>query len=239
VLTPIIYTSPIIGGSTPKGSSGPQGRAPDAESRSAYGRVLEGLVADMVKRRSWVEKMSSLASAAALCVALFLVARARVTPISRAEPDLIGEGERISADLVLQPLTASAEPGVAAEIRVPSARPTLLLVFSSTCPSCYANLPAWRQVIEASRGVVRVIAVGMEPDRTSARDYAQRHLADAEPTAPSDPRAFAEALGVNVVPLTALIDSDGTVRSVKRGSLDSAALSSIIGVLGALTRSGD
>jgi hypothetical protein len=200
---------------------------------------LRGLVADMVKRTSWVEKMSSLASATALCVALFLVARARVAPISRPEPDLISEGERVSADLVLQPLMASAESEDAVEIRVPGARPTLLLVFSSTCPACYANLPAWRQVIEAGREAVRVIAVAMEPDRTAARDYAQHHLADAEPTAPRDARTFAEVLGVNVVPVTALIDSDGTLRSIKRGSLDSASLSSIIGVLGALTGTGD
>jgi hypothetical protein len=177
-----------------------------------------------------------LATAAAVCGALFLVARDRVTSISGSELELIGEGERISADLVLHSLIASAESEEAEEIRVPNARPTLLLVFSSTCPACYANLPAWHQVIEAGRQSARVVAVGLEPDRTAAREYAQRHLAEAEPTAPRDPRTFAEILGVTVVPLTALVDSDGILRTVRRGSLDSAAVSAIAEVLGALAR---
>jgi hypothetical protein len=166
-------------------------------------------------------------------VALVLLTTERILPALRGEPARVSEGERLEGRLVLESLEDSASRGTVGEsIAVPGDRATLLLVFSSSCPSCYANLPAWRRVLESGIGRVEMLAVGLQRDRIAARDYVRMHLDGVRGLVPRDPRRFAATLGIEVVPFTAVIAADGMVRYARSGSLDSAAVATLIRALG-------
>jgi len=190
------------------------------------------------ERKLWLDRTLSLVTALVFVVAAYLLISERLLPALRGEPALVGEGERLDDAIEFHPLAEDRLADVLTErISVPSDRPTLLLVFASTCPACYANLEAWSTAIDAADGVATVLAVGFERDRKAAREYALRHLPRAMPVAPRDPRWFAGRLGVSIVPFTALVNADGTVGFVRQGRLDAASVASLRGALGALVSS--
>jgi hypothetical protein len=167
-------------------------------------------------------------------MALYFLVTERVIPALRGGPVRVVEGGQLSGGLEFALLDGSRSSGT---MRVPGARPTLLLVYSSTCPACYANLPAWREVIEAGEDLSTVLAVGVEADRLAALQYARRHLPSATAVVPEDPHRFGGILGVDIVPFTALLDAGGTLRFVQQGSLDSRSVDALKGALGALAGS--
>lgn len=187
--------------------------------------------------RVWLNRVLNLVTAVVAVMALYFLATERVIPAVRGEPVRVAEGAKLPGSFQFELLGEAGRTGEATKIRVPGSRPVLLLVFSSTCPACYANLPAWREVIENADGVPEVIAVGLEPDRLAALAYARRHLPAAVAVAPEDSRRFVGTLGVDVVPFTALVDTGGIVQFLQQGSLDSTAVSSLLRALGALTGS--
>ncbi len=181
----------------------------------------------------WMDRTLSLVTGAALLAALYLILAERVLPAVRGEPARVAEGERLPGELVFEPLdvpvAGTRSPGT---IRLPAERPVLLLVFSSTCPACYANLPAWGRVLDAADGTL-VLAVGLERQRLAAAAYARGNLPVARAVVPKQPRRFAGVLGVDIVPFTALVDARGVVRFAHRGRLDAKAVSRLIEALGA------
>jgi hypothetical protein len=183
------------------------------------------------RRSIWLDRGLSLVTAAAVLAALYVVARERAMPARGAEALRPREGDKLVASLALESYARSDRPFEAERVRVPNGRQILLLVYASTCPACYANLPAWRRVILANGGATDVIAVGFEADPAASRAYAERHLPVVTHLAPTEPPAFAAALGLDKVPFTALISADGRFRIVRRGALDAAAESSLVRAL--------
>ena len=120
---------------------------------------------------------------------------------------------------------------------MPSAQPSLLLVFASTCSACYANLPAWKKLISSVRESALVLAVAMERDSLAALSYSRDNLPGAMTVIPKDPQKFVDALDVSVIPYTILIDADGRVAFLRRGRLDSASVVAATRALGALSGS--
>ncbi len=188
--------------------------------------------------RVWLDRALSLVTAVVLLVAAYFVLAERVVPALRDEPAPVGVGDRLSKPLRFEPLAAGrVSRGGSSPLRVPAGRPALLLVFSSRCPACYANLPAWRRALNEAGGEVLVVGVGLERSRKAAAVYAARHLPGAVAVASSQPRRFAQTLGIELVPFTALVDTAGVVQFARPGSLDSLGESTLMQALGALTGS--
>ena len=188
----------------------------------------------MRRYRVWIDRVLSAATAAVVVMALYFLVIERVIPAVRGEPVRVVEGGSLPGGLEFQLLEGSGAGGT---VKVPGEKPTLLLAFSSTCPACYANLPAWREVIEAAEDVSTVLAVGIEADRVAALQYARKHLPSALAVVPEDPHRFGGLLGVDIVPFTAVVDASGTLRFVQQGSLDSGSVDLLIRALGALSGS--
>lgn len=162
-------------------------------------------------------------------LAAYLLATERLIPALRGAPTRTLEGEQLSERLQFRVLSGERNDGPAQT--VPDTGRTLLLVFSSTCPACFENLPAWEQVAGSGRGSVRVLAVALERDRRAASLYVRRHLPTATPVVARDAARFAAALGIEVVPFTALVAADGTVEFARPGRLDPASVRVLIDLL--------
>lgn len=187
--------------------------------------------------RVWLDRALSLVTAVVVVTALYFLVIERVMPAFRGESVRVVEGGKLPESLEFELLGNVERPSESARVLVPGERGALLLVFSSTCPACYANLPAWRQVIAVVGDASTVLAVGLERDRSAARAYAERHLPAALSVVPEDARRFVGTFGVDIVPFTALVDAGGIVQFVQQGSLDSTAVTSLIRSLGALAES--
>jgi hypothetical protein len=166
-------------------------------------------------------------------VAAYLVVTERVIPVFRGEAVPVDEGEKLAARLEFEPLAVSAAAG-GGRIEVPGEGAVLLLVYNSTCPACYSNLAAWARGVSAAAGVASVLSVALEEDLAAAGAYARRHLPSTVAVIPRDARRLTGALGIGIVPSTALVGGDGTVLFLRQGSLDGAALDSLVSALEAL-----
>lgn len=187
--------------------------------------------------RLWLDRMLSVVTALVVVTAGFFVVTERVVPALRSEPTRVREGERLPEVLEFAPLDNGRNSLGGERVRLPDGRAGLLLVFNSTCQACYRTLPAWQRAVDALADDVAVLAVGLDSDGQAAAAYARRNLPRAVVLAPDDPARFASILGVDVVPFTALLDSDGVLLFVRQGSLDEPAADSLIRALGALAGS--
>lgn len=170
---------------------------------------------------------------AALAAGLALLTLSR-SPSQRWEASRIAEGGRLRETFRFQPLGPTGILEDASSIDIPAAQPVLLLVFASTCPSCYANLDAWRETLRHVPEAIIPLGVALERDPRAASEYASRQLPSVTVVAPRDPRRFAAVFGVEKVPFTALVAGDGEVMYVRRGRLDSLAVRSLVEVLAGL-----
>ena len=76
--------------------------------------------------------------------------------------------------------------------------------------------------------------MALDRDRPAARAYARRHLPSTVAVVPRDARRLTGVLGIGIVPSTALVGSDGVVLFLRQGSLDRAAVDSLVSALEAL-----
>jgi hypothetical protein len=183
--------------------------------------------------RVWLDRALSLVTVIVGLVAAYLVATERVIPALRGEPEAVDAGGRLAVRLEFGPGGWGWGRG-RERISVPGEGAALLLVYSSTCPACYANLSAWDRVVRAAEGVASVLSVGLDRDRVAARAYARRHLPSTVAVVPRDWRRLSGALGIGIVPSTALVSRDGVVVFLRQGSLDGAAVDSLVSALEAL-----
>jgi hypothetical protein len=166
--------------------------------------------------------------------AVYILATERVIPALRGEPVLLQQGDSLTESLEFRALGASQDEAVARVSRVPSAQPSLLLAFASTCPACYANLPAWKKLVSSASESASVLAVALERDSLAALSYSRDNLPGAIAVIPRDPQRFVDVLGLSVVPFTILVYVDGRVAFLKRGRLESASVVAATRALGAL-----
>ncbi len=188
----------------------------------------------MKRYRVWLDRALSLVTVIVGLVAAYLVATERVIPALRDEAEAVDVGGRLEARLEFDLLASNPVSRGGDRIRVPGEGAVLLLVYSSTCPACYANLPAWDRAVRAAEGVASVLSVALEGDLAAARAYARRHLPSTVAVIPRDARRLTGALGIGIVPSTALVGQDGTVLFLRQGSLDRVARDSLVSALEAL-----
>ena len=187
--------------------------------------------------RVWFDRLLSVITGLIVVTVAYFVVTERVVPALRGEPVRVWRGERLSEVLELAALDGGGDNRGRATVRIPDGRATLMLVFNSTCQACYRTLPAWRRAVAAAADGVAVLAVGLDPDRRGAAVYARHNLPTAAVVTPEDPVRFANMLGIDVVPFTAVLDPDGVLLFARQGSLDVQAADSLIRALGALAGS--
>ncbi|MGD2217090.1 MAG: hypothetical protein PVJ64_10045 [Gemmatimonadales bacterium] len=188
----------------------------------------------MRRYRVWLDRALSLVTVIIGVVAAYLVATERVIPALRGEPEAVDVGAKLAERLEFERLVAGPVSPGRGRIGVPGQGAVLLLVYNSTCPACYANLAAWERAVSAAEGVASVLSVALESDLLAARAYARRHLPSAVAVTPRDARRVTGALGIGIVPSTALVGGDGTLLFLRQGSLDRVAVDSLVRALEAL-----
>ncbi|MEE9156595.1 MAG: hypothetical protein V3U38_08085 [Gemmatimonadota bacterium] len=175
--------------------------------------------------------MLNLATALVAVGALYFLLTERVLPLLQSEPVRVHEGGTLTESFAFRPL-GMERPKTVDLRHIPDEWPVLLLVFNSTCPACYANLPAWRRAIDAAGRRVTVLAVAIESDRSAAQSYATRELPRALAVEPVEPMELTGTLGIDVVPYTALVGTGGSLEFSRPGRLDSADVASLTRALG-------
>ncbi len=140
--------------------------------------------------------MLNLATALVAVGALYFLLTERVLPLLQSEPVRVHEGGTLTESFAFRPL-GMERPKTVDLRHIPDEWPVLLLVFNSTCPACYANLPAWRRAIDAAGRRVTVLAVAIESDRSAAQSYATRELPQALAVEPVEPMELTGTLGID------------------------------------------
>lgn len=160
------------------------------------------------------------ATAVVLVLAAALFARDRVLPAWRAR-QVVEVGERAPDSLTLVTLATGDT------IRLGRMRPSLLLWFQSTCPACGRNLPAWRRLVAERPPDVRVAAVGLEGP-VPALAYVRRELPEALAVRTGDRARATRIMGVEAVPTTQLVGTDGRLLWSGSGVLTSADVDRVL-----------
>lgn len=219
----------------PKGAAKEKGGWVDLGCPAAHvGLVQE---AGVQGYRVWFDRLLSVITGLIVVTVAYFVMTERVIPALKGEPVRVWRGERLPEVLEFVSLDSGGDNRERPGVRIPNRRATLMLVFNSTCQACYRTLPAWRRAVAAAADGVTVLAVGLDPDQRGAADYARHNLPAAAAVAPEDPVRFANMLGIDVVPFTALLDPDGVLLFARQGSLNTQAGDSLIRALGALVGS--
>lgn len=103
---------------------------------------------------------------------------------------------------------------------------TLLFVFTTTCPVCQKNLPAWAKIHSQLSSQYRIVGVSLDPlEKTRAYVDANNLLFPV--FIPQETSKFAANYSIKAVPLTVLVDQNGTARKVWLGILEPAMIENL------------
>lgn len=123
------------------------------------------------------------------------------------------------------------------ELRVSGeSRPVLLFVFSPTCSICTQNIPIWKELFDESKNhSVEVVGISVLDSVRTARYVNQHQLPwDVFCTAGRD---GVQALRVERVPMTLLVEGSGTVTEAMRGRLNDEQKETVVQFLEGKTSS--
>ncbi|MEV1142642.1 TlpA disulfide reductase family protein [Micromonospora sp. NPDC049799] len=106
--------------------------------------------------------------------------------------------------------------------------PAVINVWASWCPPCRKELPAFQRLSERAAGQLRVVGVNSRDGREAAQSIGE-DFGVRFPVVVDQGEAFQRALERNAIPLTVLVDGQGTVRHVDAsGALDDARLAELV-----------
>jgi peroxiredoxin len=105
--------------------------------------------------------------------------------------------------------------------------PVVVNFWSTTCPPCITEMPAFEQVHQAYGDRVRFL--GLAPDNESTARAQQRRTGVSYPLGFDPESQIAKTFGVITIPATVLIDRDGTIVHVSQGpALTAPSLTGLI-----------
>lgn len=107
-----------------------------------------------------------------------------------------------------------------------SERESLVFVFTTVCPACRETQASWRTLYERSRERYDIVAISLN-DIEATAEYRRANDLPFPVVIPDDIRGFAIAHEIDRVPLTALVDRKGKVRSSWLGVLDEDSLAQL------------
>jgi peroxiredoxin len=98
-------------------------------------------------------------------------------------------------------------------------KPLLLFIFSPTCSICTQTIPIWKGLFdEAKARSIEVVGISVL-DTTRTSRYVNQHPVPWEVFSTAG-RDAVQALRVEKVPMTVLVEASGNVRAALRGRLD-------------------
>lgn len=130
---------------------------------------------------------------------------------NRELKQLLAPVEPVSAGSSAQPIAVQHLDGSEQTLSFSEAeKESLLLVFTTTCPACSDNQPAWRAVYEANKDRYRVLGIGLDDAQKTAAYRKQQDL-PFPVVLPTDYDQFAVEYGITQVPFTIHVDRRGKV----------------------------
>ena len=131
------------------------------------------------------------------------------------------------ATLVGQPVPGFALPhAVTGQLDGPHLhrhRPLLVHFWSTTCPPCVAELPAWQQLAQTATATGVDVLTVTGDERAELLDFLGQRRLDLAVLLDATGRVHG-AYGVRALPTTAVVAADGRVRAVIEGARPLAAL---------------
>ena len=116
----------------------------------------------------------------------------------------------------------------------------ILFVFDTACGYCKRTVPVWNRIAGTLRNIRGVAVYGISlNDEASTRRYVEKMKLTFPVLLFPDPRT-ARLFRAEVVPITAMVNSDGVLEHVRLGALDRApsAVDSIIDAIRGVSRGG-
>lgn len=125
----------------------------------------------------------------------------------------LGEGDR------LQPIAVRTLDGEPRTLELGRAgEESVLLIFTTTCPICQQNQPAWASLYERFQDRYQIVGISVD-DLERTREYVARRRLPFRVVVPADVRSFPRDYRVPGVPQTVVVGSDGRIRHVWSGPL--------------------
>ncbi len=135
--------------------------------------------------------------------------RAALTP---APPPQLEVGE------LLEPLAVVDLDGRKSELDF-SGEQNVLMVFTTRCPYCAQNQPAWNELYARFQDRYRVLGIAVG-DVESVKTYAEKQGLSYPVVVPADAMSFPKSYKIPSVPTTVLVGADGRVKKVWNGMLN-------------------
>lgn len=185
------------------------------------------------KLRRWWSIAYDVVALVALLVGVGLVARL----YGRPAPSNIGVTAGVKAAMeqvqrlsgtVLGPLEVVGSGGHSRDFDVGRLRrPTVILVFKSTCTVCEASAKAWAQLTHSLPPDVQVIGVNVEDPTVARRWLTLKGIRADSVIVPATLTTLPDAWKISAVPVTLTLDSTGRVVYAKLGIFNSANIATV------------
>ncbi len=104
-------------------------------------------------------------------------------------------------------------------------KPTLLFIFTTSCPYCSQNIPNWKRIYELKKDDYDIIGIGAD-ELGNVEDYADVNSLPYNIFVPID-KEFRKKYKISGVPQTIIVDTDARVRKFWLGKLNNSELSKI------------
>ncbi|MEM7352391.1 MAG: redoxin family protein [Acidobacteriota bacterium] len=98
-------------------------------------------------------------------------------------------------------------------------RESIVLVFTTTCPSCEENVRNWQKLYQRAGDRYRFAAIGID-DPDVVRAYAEKTAMPFRVFTPTQWRIFPKSHRIAAVPLTLVVARDGRIKEAQVGILD-------------------
>ena len=129
---------------------------------------------------------------------------------------------------VLAPLPVLTADGGRQTISFGRDRPTLVLVFRSTCPACERTAPTWKALSESVASHASIAVVNSE-EHSVVQTWLRRHdiTADVAVVAVDGGQGLVSTWGFPGVPVTIAVGKDGRILAAHLGILSDGAASEL------------
>ncbi len=97
-------------------------------------------------------------------------------------------------------------------------KPTLLFIFTTSCPYCSQNIPNWKKIYEENKNDYDVIGIGAD-ELDKVKDYVYKNALPYEIFVPANIE-FRKRYKISGVPQTIIIDTTSIIKKFWLGKLE-------------------
>lgn len=100
--------------------------------------------------------------------------------------------------------------------------PTLLFIFTTTCPYCSQNIPNWKRIYEQNKDKYEIIGIGAD-ELDNVKEYANENKLPYKIFVPVD-KDFRKKYKISGVPQTIIVDTNNRIKKLWLGKLNNSEL---------------